>query len=550
MTLSAMKRFEGRFRSSALLLAMVLTASADSAAALRDALAGERFGLARGEEFRLVDGRCADCAVPKQALWYFQDDVVAVPLNGGGNVAASPNAMEDLGHWLATPEAARSSTPFMIWVGAPKVAAHALLRADAKSVRFVDGSERDFALVPRLASNRAYFDQASAAFFAERTVRLRGDIDAAGRVTARVMWPEDFQINAMALTVRPLVQGETFSSLVAAEHGGAQSEFSVRLIWEREGSTREWDNKAVLAAILNGAQGDDDEGHGGHFAIVTGLHREEGRFDDWLVNNFYNLNNFSEKGITAAMVPMDNYLMDLNSGQSYYRPSYLLVAVLREAKAALLFQGAIQRVYAHFYRHDFEFDHAKANCVGISIDTLRALGWRLPDLGPTSYPKAALGYFSSSLSDRSFAAGRKTFAYLVEERTRLYPRMAFETMGHDLLHLVSGPARKLSPYESALATDVEAILFVRIPQIPSSRAFGADPVRSFDHYMARVPEDRSQWKRIPVEPRPFPDTLREGARKSVGLSDTVIGLIATGGLAVVVVGLPLVWLVKRRRERG
>ena len=34
------------------------------------------------------------------------------------------------------------------------------------------------------------------------------------------------------------------------------------------------------------------------------------------------------------MLPMDNYLMDLNSGQSYYRPSYMLVAVLKHPDTA------------------------------------------------------------------------------------------------------------------------------------------------------------------------------------------------------------------------
>jgi hypothetical protein len=40
----------------------------------------------------------------------------------------------------------------------------------------------------------------------------------------------------------------------------------------------------------------------------------------------------SEKRIIASMLPLDNYLMDLNSGQSYYRPTYLLVAVLKDAR--------------------------------------------------------------------------------------------------------------------------------------------------------------------------------------------------------------------------
>jgi hypothetical protein len=74
--------------------------------------------------------------------------------------------------------------------------------------------------------------------------------------------------------------------------------------------------RAVLALVINGAQGDDDEAHAGHFALVTGRTREDGAIGDWLVNNFYALDSESEKGILAAPVPLDNYLADLNSGQT------------------------------------------------------------------------------------------------------------------------------------------------------------------------------------------------------------------------------------------
>ena len=70
----------------------------------------------------------------------------------------------------------------------------------------------------------------------------------------------------------------------------------------------------------------------------------DGRIGDWLVNNFYSLDVESEKGILAAPVPLDNYLGDLNSGQGWYRPSYMLVAVLRDERAAVLVQSALNRV--------------------------------------------------------------------------------------------------------------------------------------------------------------------------------------------------------------
>ena len=115
---------------------------------------------------------------------------------------------------------------------------------------------------------------------------------------------------------------------------------------------------------------------------VTGWHRGDGQWADWMVNNFYNLGSVSEKGIIASMLPMDNYMMDLNSGQSYYRPSYMLVAILKRPEAAAWYQAAIEHVFDRFYRHHIEYDHAKSNCAGLSIDTLIGLGWQLPVLGP------------------------------------------------------------------------------------------------------------------------------------------------------------------------
>ena len=48
---------------------------------------------------------------------------------------------------------------------------------------------------------------------------------------------------------------------------------------------------------------------------------------------------FALTSILAAMLPLDNYLADVNSGQSWYRPSYMLVAVLRNDRAAYAYQG-------------------------------------------------------------------------------------------------------------------------------------------------------------------------------------------------------------------
>ena len=167
--------------------------------------------------------------------------------------------------------------------------------------------------------------------------------------------------------------------------GGAQSAFASTVLWERAPGARAWHDKAVLAILLNGAQGDDDEAHGGHFALVTGRVGADGAMGNWLANNFYTLDSYSEKGIIAAPTPLDNYLADLNSGQSWYRPSYLLVAVLTEDRVASHVQSALARVYNQFYRHQLVYQHTTMNCASISVDVLRALGWKLRTRGATSY---------------------------------------------------------------------------------------------------------------------------------------------------------------------
>ncbi len=138
--------------------------------------------------------------------------------------------------------------------------------------------------------------------------------------------------------------------------------------------------------MLNGAQGDDDEAHGGHFAMVTGRVGPGGAMGDWLADNFYTLDAFSEKGIVASVVPLDNYLADLNSGQAWYRPSYLIVAILRNERTANMIQGALCRVYNHFYRHQLVYDHATMNCA--SITRGRAARTRVADFLARARPRA------------------------------------------------------------------------------------------------------------------------------------------------------------------
>ena len=519
--------------------------------AVRTAVADGNIGPYAAADFRLVQGACNDCSVPHQALWYFEDDFVAVPKAqvGAAGYARGVPAQQDVRSWFAqaTPEDLQARSP-LVWIGSPDVTGDAALVAD-DALRLRDGSSMRLQLTPKIATNRSYYDASSAAFFRERPLRLRGRLatgaDGKPAFVARTIWPQDYSIDASKVKLAPLAPGESLASLVR-QTDAAAARYETRLLWERSpGRPRDWGALAAFGVMLNAAQGDDDEAHGGHFAIVTGRNNARGDWSEWLVNNFYNLDSFSEKGIIAAMVPMDNYLMDLNSGQSYYRPSYMLVALLRGDRVSYGYQGAVSRVYQHFYRHDFRYRHTSVNCAGISLDTLRSLGWNIPQRGPTSYAKALAAYPYMAIKEMSVDSGRKSFEYLSEEQTRLYPAVAFEAAATDLLQL-AGARAAAGSYEQWLKEDVEALLFVRIPQIPSSRAPGTFPVASVDEYMQRAPQDRAQWKIVPVEPRPFPQEFRDEYTEPAEPASHEFALMA--GLALV--GGALTVRAVRRRRAG
>ncbi|MBL8484265.1 MAG: hypothetical protein JNJ60_18860, partial [Rhodocyclaceae bacterium] len=464
---------------------LCLCAGVDAGAGLgSDPLEDGPAGLHATRGLQMVSGPCLECASIPQALWYFKDDLVAAPMAGTPVAGVTPGmpAQADLAAYLAgAPDGASAAAAPLIWLGSPEVVASARLAPDGRYLRVPGGSHAAFATVAKIPSNRSYFDSSSLDFFVRRPLRLRGETltsdEGQAQFVARTLWPLDFVITPDA-PLQALDGQESFRALVSANRGGATAPFSSRLIWTREpGGTRDWHDKAVLAVMLNGAQGDDDEAHGGHFAIATGRFRSDGDWSRWLVYNFYNLNSYSEKGIVAAPTPMDKYLGDLNSGQSWYRPSYMLVAVLRQDRTALQYQNAIERVYNHFYRHDFEYDHSRANCSGVSMDTLNTLGWRPPRRGHEALAKAIGAYLYVAATSLSATDGRKIYDYLLEESTRLYPAAAFDALATDLLALANGTSRRaLTPYERALAEDLAAIYYVHIPQFPSSRASGQAPV--------------------------------------------------------------------------
>lgn len=522
-----------------ILLASLALLSSHAHAALITAQDDDLLGLYSASSFATLSAAnpCKDCKITPQALWYFKHELIAVPPHNANVEAFSStlNAQQDFAN-LNT-----KALPPLVWLGSGLVIPQAKLSDNGNTIALQTGESLKFAIVPKISTNLSYWNASTLDFFKAHEVRLRGEI-VGTQFVARTIWPLDYKLDLNA-KMQPLTN-ETLRNLVEQDNS-KRAEFSSRLLY---GSAESLAGKPVLALILNGAQGDDDEAHGGHFAVATGRVGANGDIGNWLVNNYYNLASNSEKGIIAAPTPLDKYMADLNNGQSYYRPSVMLVAVLKQDRVPAQFQAATNRVYQHFYRNDFVYDHSRDNCASISINTLRNLGWKIPERGVESYLKATAAYFMVSAKELSLSKGRAIYDYLSTEKTRLYPAQAFDVIGERFQYLTHPNLKVLHPpIENQFTEDIEAIYFVRIPQIPSSRAFGSAPVYSFDEYMRRVPKDAKDWKTVPTTPNPLPENLKDGLALKLE-KPSLVPLPVAAVLFVVVAAL--IWLVRKLRKKS
>ncbi|MEJ7667383.1 MAG: hypothetical protein WKH97_01330 [Casimicrobiaceae bacterium] len=525
---------------------------------IEPANASRYFGLFPARNFRLTTGDCDDCPTIASARWYFRGETIAVATNTSKVAGFTPwvRTFDDVREWVVAHSPADSlDNPPLVWVTAPEVLRNARFASEGQAL-LTGESTVPFRVVAKIPMNRSYYDSSSVEFLRQRPVTVRGTTTPDAFVV-RSVWPEDFRLGPHAPPSRTVPAGATpagaLRDLMREEtRGGARAPFAAWTLWRRPSAPLDWNARAVLAFIVNGAQGDDDEAHAGHFALVTGRIGADGAIGDWLVNNFYSLDVESEKGIIAAPVPLDSYLGDLNSGQNWYRPSYMLVAVLNDARAAALVQSALGRVYNQFYRHQLPYYHPTGNCTSFSIDTLRALGWDVPARGATSWTMAWLGFPCFAVKHVSLKQAATVVDYLTADQTRLLPAVAAEEIFTSLLALVGsrGGATAIDgTLAKMLADDIDALAFLRLPQFPSNRDFGDAPAVTLREAQERVPKDPRHAQIIPLAPRPFPDSLRDPDLLPRRLRPSDFALTVWG--ALLLIGVPVLmrrWWRQRARR--
>lgn len=539
----------------------MLASSSAFATLLEPATADGDFGLYPARNFRITTGACTDCPTIRQALWYFRDETIGVPGPGVPVASFTPGvrAYDDVRKWAAgrLPDAALEYPP-LVWIAAPQILRHATIGVNARELTTAQGTI-PFQPIAKIPLNRSYFDASSIAFLRDRALSVRGAPGADGFVV-RTFWPEGWTVGPAAPPARALPSAPSAPEAMRvlmreAPRGGAQSPYQASTLWQRgsgtDGDPAAWVGRPVLGFMANGAQGDDDEAQGGHFALVTGRVQADGSIGNWLVNNFYSLNVESEKGIIAAPLPLDNYLADLNSGQGWYRPTTMVVAVLRDERAAALVQAALNRVFNQFYRHQLEYYHPNENCASISVDTLRALGWSVPARGASSRLLAWIGFPFIAIREMSIGKAKLAFDYLRTDQTRLMPAAALEEIFGSLLAMTQGQqSADQGVLAQMLMEDMDALTFVRFPQFPSSRKFGDAPAVTTWEYKSRIPNDPALVQIVPVPPRPFPAALRDPDLLPHALrpSDYAAGIWGM----LTIVGIPFVlwraWARWRRRR--
>ena len=237
-------------------------------AAMTEIRAGRSLGLYPAADFRVKTGAAAGVGTLRQALWYFRDETIAVPIAGKPIASFTPGVRvdDDLRGWLAARhDDPQGDYPPLVWIASPDAVVGAQLADNGAELATPSGNLA-FRVTPRIALNRSYYDTSSARYFSTRTAKVRGTI-ANGAIVARTLWPEEFRL-ALLPPLRPLSAAaprrlHCASGCAPIPRRRARSPFAVESLWRRAGTSDDLRGRAVIGIMVNGAQGDDDEAHAG-----------------------------------------------------------------------------------------------------------------------------------------------------------------------------------------------------------------------------------------------------------------------------------------------
>lgn len=128
------------------------------------------------EDLKCGPASAADLA-HLHAKFFFEDERIACPpkeQTAQLNLHVEP--FQEISEWVKS--GARNSKPGLIWLRSPYIVEPVQLSADGKTMTWAKGSCL-FELVPKIPSNRSWWDSSSVQFLSGRPLRVRGKYDGA-----------------------------------------------------------------------------------------------------------------------------------------------------------------------------------------------------------------------------------------------------------------------------------------------------------------------------------------------------------------------------------
>ena len=128
---------------------------------IRSTLAAGNLGLYDAGNFFLTTGRSALplASVIPQALWYFEDEPIAIAQAGLpiAGFARGASATQDVAAWAAQHSIGMPlEYPSLVWIAAPEMIRGARLVANGTRIE-ANGNTWAFDVVPKIALNRSYW---------------------------------------------------------------------------------------------------------------------------------------------------------------------------------------------------------------------------------------------------------------------------------------------------------------------------------------------------------------------------------------------------------